>query len=72
MKKAQKFHICEMCGCEIHPNEYYYSYKCQPVKINSKQTFFDTWRCRCINHKPGNQLETAVSDGHGNYWEYPI
>jgi hypothetical protein len=56
--KAKKSHTCEECGCEIHPNEYYWKYKPNPTYDKwSKKKTYHKWRKRCIDCEPVNHIE---------------
>ena len=55
---ANKNHICEVCGCEIHKNEYYYIYKPLPEYNKlTKTKVYNKWRKRCIDHEPKSYSE---------------
>lgn len=52
-RRARKTHMCEMCGSEIHPNEYYWSYKPNPTyNLYKHKREYDKWRKRCIRCEP--------------------
>jgi hypothetical protein len=59
-RKANKNHICEVCNVEIHKNEYYWSYKPNPIYVqeqHKKVKVYDKWRKRCIDCEPRNHIE---------------
>lgn len=65
LRIANKTHICEMCGNEIHKNEHIWWYKPKPnyLKTNKNRLGFkiyNKWRKRCIDCEPKSYAELEL------------
>jgi len=70
--KAKKSHTCEMCGCEIHKNEYHWFYKPNPTYNADGTKHYYKWRKRCrdcepMYHSEMLQIENKGMIGYGGY-----